>query len=436
MHGVDTQRAIPANPPKEEIPTGNVFVHTLCLIWLVGVIIFDKNMAYISIGPIYITEFLLTTMILSNLRCIKKQELFLFSVLGFYLIGALIKGRDPFFAIRDLSWLYYLLFLKFFPRDFPKKYISIVMFACTLRALLICALPIMNLPMLVLFMQKYRDAAVILFLAGYFSLSSKNGNLSLGHAALLAVLSFVCQYKALMVIIAILPLALPMRNAIARWHTPKRLLIFALIIVLLIYTQTTRDILITGVESLNSSLSIIGVQKHYDTDTAIWRAEIWHRALLTLSTWADLLFGEFPGHNFMNSKYLGIKQFFLQGGDRLGTVRSAHNIIVQIVMKTGLFGLIVYGWYYFRNVKTGNPTLSVLRIASLLLAMTADILEVPSRGPLLFSLFVLLEIIFSDKITVYDGTKRSTPSSLNDRQKNRDSGDTPPPPLVKEAKGA
>lgn len=374
--------------------TGNLFVHTLALIWLIGVIFFDKNMAYVSVGPIYITEFLLACMILCNIRKLQAHDVILGCVFVFYFLGGVIKGRDPFFAIRDLAWLYYLFFLRFFPRDFPKKYIDIVIYACVLRAFLTLLTPIMSGEMLLLLAQKYRDAAVVLFLIGYLSLKSKNGNINFGMAIFLMIVSYLSNYKTLIIIVFVTPFLLPMRAYLARIHSAKILLMSAVVLITLVYTNVAGDLLSASVQTINGGISAAGVTKVYSTDTSIWRAQIWHKALMTLSTWTDILFGEFPGHNFMNSKFLGLKRFFLAGGDRLGALRSAHNIVVQIMMKTGLFGLLTFGWYYFKTFKSTHPTFGLLRIFALILAMTADILEVPSRGPLLFSLFVVLEIIY------------------------------------------
>lgn len=414
MQSPDNQIAYQTVEPSGSSATGNFFVHTLALIWLVGVIFFDKRMAYVSIGPIYITEFLLSCFILSNLRILKKSDVFLGCVLGFYFLGAMIKGRNLFFSIRDLAPLYYLLFLRFFPRDFPKKYIHIVLLACGIRVFLTIAAPILSSDLAILFLQKYRDMAVILFLAGYFSIYRKNGNLGIGNAVFLAIVSFFSDYKALMVVMFVLPFALQIRTQIAKWHSPRRTLAFAILTLTLIYNKAATDILVGGVNSLNASFSLVGIDRHYNTSTAVWRAEIWHNALLTLSTWADVLFGEFPGHNFMDSKYLGLKNIPLQGGDRLGALRSAHNIIVQIFMKTGFFGLVVYGWYYFKSIRKDNRTLSVLHISALFMAMTADIFEVPSRGPLLFSLFVILEIMLVE-INAAD-EHQAIATNLNDQE--------------------
>lgn len=413
MQNANNQISHRTDDSVESPPRGNFFVHTLAMIWLVGVIFLDKQMAYVRIGPIYITEFLLASLILTNIRILKKRDVFLFSVLAFYFVGALIKGRDPFFAIRDLAWLYYLLFLRFFPRDFPKKYINIVLLACGIRVIVTISGPILSNELAGLLLQKYRDMAVILFLAGYFSLYKKDGNLGIGNAVFLAVVSFFSDYKSLMVVMFILPFALQIRTHIAKWHSPRRIFALALVSLFLIYNKAATDIMTASVESLNASFAAIGINKRYDTGTAVWRAEIWQKALLTLSTWADILFGEFPGHNFMDSKFLGLKHFHLEGGDRLGVLRSAHNIIVQIFMKTGLFGFLTYGWYYFKCIRKDSHVLSVLYIGALLMAMTADIFEVPSRGPLLFSLFVILEIMF-DELSRLNEQQMVTSSVLND----------------------
>ena len=370
---------------------GNGFVHLFTLIWMVGVILFDKWFAYISIGPIYITELLLVTLMIANFWRITTRDYLLLAVLAFYVIGGLQRGYVPFFVIKDISFFYYLLFLRFFPKDFPAKYVDIVIATCFLRLVLLLASPLVDNSTLYSFGNKYRDGVVVLFLAGVFCQRSKTGIIGFAGACFLGFCSYITDYKALMFAMFILPVLLIVRHPLAKVMTPKRLVFAVFLFIYVVYSGGASYLLTTGVDSLNLLLKATSSARNYDNGTAIWRAEIWSHALMRLNTPMRFLFGEFPGHNFIDSKYLGIKSFFLQGGDALGILRSAHNILVQMVMKTGCAGILFYGYFYFSYSDKNQTVLNVLKLIALILAMTADIFEVPSRGPLLFCFFSILE---------------------------------------------
>lgn len=367
------------------------FVHFLTLFWMLGVIFLDKTFAYISIGPIYITEITLGVMILARLRDIRASDIVLGAIFVFYIAGGLIKGRDLFFSLKDMAWLYYLFFLRFFPRRFPDKYIDLIVYACWVKVAIIFCYPILEGPSRLL-VHKYRDSAVVLFLATYHALKSEKGRVGLGLAGVFLAASYFSNYKALMLCMVFFPIALNFRNIANRLNRTASIGAVLAALFLVIYFGGSSWILSASIKTLNFLLAIVGVESSFSDDTAIWRAEIWTRAFNRLNGIAGLIFGEFPGHNFINSKYLGVN-FALAGGDQLGVLRSAHNILVQIVMKAGLLGLFVFIWYYVKSATKNIGVLNVFRAFTLLLAMTADILEVPSRGPLFYCFFVIIELI-------------------------------------------
>lgn len=373
---------------------GTGFLSLFVLFWMLGVIFFDKNFAYLRLGPLYITELVLGSLIVFNLSRIRKEELILAGVFLFYLGGGILQNRDLFFSVKDMAWMYYLFFLRFFPRDFPAKYVDVVLYACWVRILIIMCYPLFEGETAGLLIHKYRDSAVVLFLAAYYALKSPSGRLGASMTALLVVVSYMTDYKTLIICLMMSPIIFALRHQVSRIHSPYRLGFAALAILLAIYTGASGVIMQYAVNFLSASISFLGIESRYSDSTALWRAEIWRNALNRLDGWSGVLFGEFPGHNFMNSNYLGVR-FFLAGGDQLGVVRSAHNILVQIYMKSGLFGFFIFGWYYFKTVKNDLAVLNIFRILTLILAMTADILEVPSRGPLFYCFFSIIELHFS-----------------------------------------
>lgn len=383
---------------SSEIGSG-LAVNLLVLVWLVGIILFDKGFAYIQLGPFYITELVLVALVLGNLRNLRSYDVVFGSLILFYVCGGILLGRDIFFVIKDLAWMYYLLFLRFFPRNFPPSLTSIVILACWVRVgtIIVSATGLID-PWI--FGTKYRDGVVVLFLIGLVALRDRKMKLGYIWVAFFSFVSFLTNYKTLMLVVLLLPFNMALLSPIAAWHSAKKLAWAAIILLVIIYLGGAQLLLEGSVNLLNSLVSLLGSSSEFSTNTALWRAEIWARSLGKLATWNGILFGEFPGQNFMDSKYLGITNFGLSGGDSLGVVRSAHNILVQIVMKTGLIGLIAAGWYYFKVGPESAPILNFLRLMVLTLAMTADILEVPSRGPLFYCLLVILELYSKSRRSV------------------------------------
>lgn len=383
--------------PVKNRPT---FLHLFTLIWLLGVIFLDKTFAYLSFGSIYITEFLLVLLIISEWKNLRTSDVFFIGVVCTYIAVGALLGRDIFFVIKDMSWLYYLLFLRFFPKDFPSKYIDIVVWACVVRLGIIFMYPVLLNPgssggsVFDVLTSKYRDGVVIMFLLCYATLKSERKIPSIQTLVFLSIASFLTIYKTLILAVLAYRFFLTFGETVSRFYSMRRMLIVGAVLTIIIYTKQAETLLFAGVDALNVISYLTGIGEHFSTGTATWRAEIWTRALWKLVTPVDMLFGEFPGHNFIDSKFLGIKSFPLAGGDRLGNLRSAHNILVQMLMKTGVVGVILFCWYYFKQAKTTLLPLRISQLMVLVLALTADILEVPSRGPLAFCLFMILRMRF------------------------------------------
>jgi hypothetical protein len=374
---------------------GNSIANLLVLFWMCGVIILGKRFAYLSVGPIYITELTLVVLIVSNFWRITTKDYFLIGAVLFYAAGGILKGYDWFFVIKDICFMYYLLFMRFFPKDFPGSYMDIVLKACFLRMAMVYISPLIlglsGINILALTSEKYGDGVVILFLAGYFAMRDPGGRVSPGAMIALALMAYICDYKTAMIAIAALPLSLAAKDKIVARINFGSVSIFMITILAVTYSRGSHALLVWFVDLLNVAMDVVGSSRTYSTGTAIWRAEIWSQAVTKLYSVPEILFGQFPGFNFINSNFLGIKSFFLSGGDGLGTLRSAHNIVVQIFMKSGIVGMLIYGYFYLSWGDKRNPITTILKIFALVFAMTADILEVPSRGPLLFCLMAILE---------------------------------------------
>ena len=103
MNIVAQPRLNPMQDQAAGLVVGNSFVHALTIFWLVGVIIFDKNFAYISVDPIYITEAVLVSMILANLRRLTFHDYFFIAVVGFYFVGGLLYEPGSIFRNSRFS---------------------------------------------------------------------------------------------------------------------------------------------------------------------------------------------------------------------------------------------------------------------------------------------------------------------------------------------
>jgi hypothetical protein len=79
-------------------------------------------------------------------------------------------------------------------------------------------------------------------------------------------------------------------------------------------------------------------------------------------------------------------------------------------------GVFVFVWYYVKSGARNIGVLNILRFFALILAMTADIFEVPSRGPLFYCFFVIIEIVAERRGYSLDNVD---PYSIKNMKKNR-----------------
>lgn len=365
---------------------------TLLLVWLCGTIIFGKTFSYIHIGHIYITEMILLLLIINNIQRLNILDFIFIGLLTFYLIIGWRLHGSLFFAGKDMAWYYYLLFLRFFPRNFPNLYIKIVIII-TIFVFLIIFIRIF-FPELYEYSNKYRIGILLFFLYTLIIIFYKR-NINIITIIFFFICASLTTFKTAIFLSLIFPFFIIYYNKFYNIFKFKFFIIFIILLIFLIYFNLESKVLIFFVQKTN--LLILNKENtSIAINTALWRSELWTKATHFLFKERNFLLGDFPGHNFMKTSILGL-DFNLEGGEQLGIVRSVHNIIIQIFMKTGLIGLVIWFIYYFLWTKELPPILVIFQISVLILAMTADILEVPSRGPLYFSYLVVLEIILKRK---------------------------------------
>lgn len=382
---IDGDLTLPEGPVFAEArPVArSTFVERLVFFWFCGTCLLGKDFSYLNIGSIFITEFTLVALIVSQRNQIRMADVFFFAAVLAYIGGGWWKHGSFFFAVKDIAWLYYLGFIRFFPRDFPAH--------LTRKMLWVVSAKVLSMPFLGLLgfeVEKYMDAILILMLL-VWKINEHQGKFPWRYFWLGLVASFAIDFKSSIVLLALSPLVF--RNESGGKFTLKSkhfVIAFGIVLLAVIY-GVAQDGLVMAVDLLNEALEVFGVERSYSPNTAVWRAQIWTQGVLRLMEDSELIFGQLPGFNFLDSKYLGIK-IALFGGDSLGVVRASHNIVVQMVMKTGLVGVCLYIWYYFQSFKFANRGVAFFQIMIIMMAMTADILEVPSRGPLFYCCTIML----------------------------------------------
>lgn len=374
------------------------------LFWLIGTIFWGKDFAYIHVGPLYITEMALGVLLVSNLNRLRFADLFILAAVVFYVIIGSIIHESFTFAGKDIIWLPYLLFLRFFPRNFPKKFFRVVVICCFVKVAALALVPAVE----VFPVQKYRDGVTILFCYLYLYIKN-NGKLRMFYLLFFIAISVFIEFKTLIIIMLAAPFIMRVRTPWERWVTPQVLLVGVVVLLFMIKEDVSRTLLVASVDFLNSMAQLVKINFYLETGTSDWRADIWSRAINNLFRDNQLLFGQFPGFNFMNDAYLG-RKLNLGGGQGLGVVRTGHNIVVQMMMKAGFVGVLIYGWYFFRNLADRHRVMMFYAMAVFSLALTADVLEVPSRGPLFFCLFVLLTRYKNEEWLKKTSTQQKQPS--------------------------
>jgi hypothetical protein len=288
MKNYSIQNDLKSIEANSKIALGNSFIHGLTLFWIVGVILFDKAFAYISVGPIYITEFTMSAMILYNFRRLKFSDVFLIGTVVFYIIGGIIAGHDPFFSVRDMAWLYYLLFIRFFPRNFPTKYINFVILACWMKIFLLILYPILGAFSPAQF-NKYLEGILILFLYSLTSLSKRKQSVSLLSSVFFTFLSIIAYYKTLIFVVILLPILLPLRKSISKIHSRTGILVLCTIVLFTIQQGGINKTMFLLIDGLNFAMDFVGSGTSFTTGTARWRGEIWRFALFLANFLATTL---------------------------------------------------------------------------------------------------------------------------------------------------
>ena len=369
---------------RDDTACSDIYSSCIILFWIVGTIFYGKDFAYLHLGPLYITEMVLGMLLLNNLSRMRFSDIFLLIVVVAYvMLGTMHHGSFT-FAGKDMIWMPYLFFLRFFPRNFPTGFVKLVVGCCFFKAITLTLLPVVE----IFHVQKYRDCLIILFCYLYLYLKG-HGKIRWPYILFFIVISVIIGFKTLILVMLVAPFVLRLNTRWEKLITPLNALLGALLVLLMIKTDLSRGVLLASVDILNNLAYCLNINMQFDSGTGDWRAAIWNRAINNLYRDRELVFGQLPGFNFLDDKYLGGK-LNLGGGQGLGIVRTGHNILVQMMMKAGIVGVIFYGWYFFRNLPDRSRLLVFFALSVFSLALTADVLEVPSRGPLFFSLFVVL----------------------------------------------
>lgn len=371
---------------KSSEAMGNELTCKLLLVWLIGTIFLGKTFAYVSVGPLYVTEIALAVLLASNIERFRPADLLLLAATAIYVTVGFVRHGSLVFAGKDLCWLFYLFFLRFFPRNFPDHYVKIVVVCCFIKMTSLLLMPV--IPIII---HKYHEAIIITFCFLYVHIK-RQGRIHWPFFAFVLFISFLSDFKTFMLVILATPFLLRTAIPWERTLAPVPLFLFAVALLILVMFDYSRHLLTAAVDLLNVVAEMFRVDKRFDTGTALWRADIWTRALNHLWRDNELLFGQFPGYNFLNPSYLGssLNDDQLTGEQAFGTVRTAHNIVVQMTMKAGIVGLVIYGYYFFKNLTVRNRITLFYVGAIFLTALTADVLEVPSRAPMFYCLLVLL----------------------------------------------
>jgi len=363
-------------------PLTNLFL----LIWLVGTVFYDKGFAYLRVGPLFVTEIAMGLLLWSNRNRFRPSDFILAGAIVFYVGLGAVRHGSLMMAYKDIAWMPYLYFLRFFPRNFPARYVKIAVAFCFAKMIAIPTWPAGFEPVLVF--QKYGDGITLMFCFLYL-MAKKDGNIGIFRYVIFLLGSWVLGFKTLMVLMMMVPLVMRSRLKWERLMAPVPLLCFVSLFLFAVLTDLTQTGLVVAVDALNAVGQLVGAGTNFETGTAVWRAEIWTHALNRLFWDGEILFGQFPGYNFMDNDYLGVN-LHLRGGQGLGVVRTAHCIVVQITMKAGIVGLILFGYYFLQNLRTKDRLIVFFALSVFLLGMTADLLEVPSRGPLFYCMLALL----------------------------------------------
>lgn len=380
--------------PMGYLPEVGPFAKALTAFWLVGALLGGKAFCYINVGGIFITEITLGVLILSARKTLKSADILFFICVLFFLIGGTIAHGNFFFSGKDLAWMYYLMFLRFFPRNFSPetlKFFTTVALLATLRPIL-SELGVIHDTL----GEKYAIAPIVLYL--YLKATYQAGEkVPFTWLFYTLTVALFADFKTLILLLLIIPVLMSWSDRLLKFLSPRYMMVAASAALVFIMFDGSQTVMDGALAILNTFSDIaLGNPDKWSSGTAQWRAKIWFKALNTLSG-REWVLGELPGHNFMNAKILKDQMLAgLKGSNALGVVRSAHNILVQIIMKTGIAGLAIYIIYLWRWLPK-HKLIALYTVAILICSMTSDLLEVPSRGPVFFCLAWILAIQMNHK---------------------------------------
>lgn len=371
----------------ENEPQCSVALQYLIFLWLAGVMLLGKTFCYLGISPLYVTELVLGLILFENRRRLMPADIVMLGVTGGFAVGGYWRWGEALMVGKDLAWLYYLLFLRFFPRNFSDELRQrLILIALLTVPLQVVSFLVDGMPG---FEEKYRTVITYLFLLLVFMVRQK-GRATLPQIAVAVAMGLLSDFKT-SIVMPVVAVLLSRYDSWMRWRRlPMALFLMSVSFLIVIALNGSETILTLAVDALNALSSFASLGKTWATGTATWRAEIWTSAIDRTLRDGRFLFGELPGHNFLDWRFLGNLQLRdLGGGEELGIVRTPHNILVLIVVRTGIVGLAVFTYFYWRWVPK-NKYAMILNACVIVCALTSDILEVPSRGPLLYCLSWLL----------------------------------------------
>ena len=365
----------------------------LVLFWMVGCIISGKSFAYLSLGPIYITEGVMICLILQNFKKLTISDLWFFIFIFFYIIVGAFKYNNFFMVLKDTSILYYLSFVRFFPRNFPQKYLKIAMAAVGIT-LCLSSLGLVGVQLLPL-AGKY-EAGVSLMAFAFYVYQKRGNRFEIGSLMFFIMMALLLNFKTLIICFGILPVLGRVKPIVAWFFKPWKMTVLSFCVLAMIGFGYAKEVTKFPVHLL-SSITDATIGRSYSTDTASWRVRIWESGVSNLMRDKQVLFGTFPGFNFINVKFLNLKirdRNAIEprdGGSLGGANRLAHNFLVQLIMKFGIVGVAFFFVFLTKFQGVASKNLLLFETSILLLAATSGLLEVPSSGPLFYSFLIALK---------------------------------------------
>lgn len=356
--------------------------------WFCGLILFGKDFTLIGIHPIYINEVVLAILALGHFRQALPSALVCFvTFVAFVICGALEHG-SLIFAAKDMLWLECVMFICVFPRRMSLLQLKTVGMAVALR---LAALILMSIGLLESRINPYSDGVMVVCVTAAISLVSGKKTLFWALPFLLLA-SMGSTFKTATIAVFAIPILFKFRSfsllAVSPWS-----IAFSLVVVIVVITKGwALDVMIAAVDWMNVLLGAFGLSMEPGHGTSFWRAVVWDRLMKIWFSRGQFLFGELPGHNFMNPKLLQVSGWGgITGGEGMGINRSPHNFLVLVLLRSGLVGLALYfGALYSSGVLRHLKELAPLLAVALILGFTGTVMETPYAAPIIYVTFSLL----------------------------------------------